>query len=324
MIAAGLLAKKAVEKGLTTKPWVKASLAPGSKVVTDYLKDAGPRRRTSTSSGSTSSATAARPASATRARSRPRSPRRSTTTTSSPPPCSQRQPQLRGPDQLRRPGQLPRLARRWSSPTPWPARWTSTCSTTRSATTRTASPSSSRTSGRPRARSRTRSCKSVRAEMFHKEYGEVFEGDERWNSLPVPHGRPLRVGRQLDLRQEPALLRGHARPAPAGRRDQGGPGAGGAGRQHHDRPHLAGRLDQGAGPRGQVPDRARRRRRRLQLLRLAARQPRGDGPGHVRQHPAPEQARPRHRGGRHPPPARRRGDDDLRRLGALPARRASR
>src|SRR5438552_2240700 len=41
MIAAGLLAKKAVEKGLQTKPWVKTSLAPGSKVVTDYLKRAG-------------------------------------------------------------------------------------------------------------------------------------------------------------------------------------------------------------------------------------------------------------------------------------------
>ncbi|MCX7126126.1 MAG: aconitate hydratase AcnA [Gammaproteobacteria bacterium] len=38
MLAAGLLAKKAVEKGLTAKPWVKSSLAPGSKVVTDYLK----------------------------------------------------------------------------------------------------------------------------------------------------------------------------------------------------------------------------------------------------------------------------------------------
>ena len=41
MIAAGLLAKKAVEKGLTTKPWVKASLAPGSKVVTDYYQASG-------------------------------------------------------------------------------------------------------------------------------------------------------------------------------------------------------------------------------------------------------------------------------------------
>ena len=41
MVGAGLLAKKAVERGLTTKPWVKTSLAPGSKVVTDYLKEAG-------------------------------------------------------------------------------------------------------------------------------------------------------------------------------------------------------------------------------------------------------------------------------------------
>jgi aconitate hydratase len=41
MVAAGLLAKKAVEKGLKTQPWVKSSLAPGSKVVSDYLGDAG-------------------------------------------------------------------------------------------------------------------------------------------------------------------------------------------------------------------------------------------------------------------------------------------
>ncbi len=41
LIGAGLLAKKAVEKGLKQKPWVKTSLAPGSKVVTDYLLKAG-------------------------------------------------------------------------------------------------------------------------------------------------------------------------------------------------------------------------------------------------------------------------------------------
>lgn len=41
MMAAGLLAKKAVEKGLQRKPWVKSSLAPGSKVVTDYYNAAG-------------------------------------------------------------------------------------------------------------------------------------------------------------------------------------------------------------------------------------------------------------------------------------------
>ena len=40
LIAAGLLAKKAIEKGLKSKPWVKTSFAPGSKVVTEYLRDA--------------------------------------------------------------------------------------------------------------------------------------------------------------------------------------------------------------------------------------------------------------------------------------------
>jgi len=44
LMAAGLVAKKAVERGLQRKPWVKSSLAPGSKVVTDYLKHAGLQR----------------------------------------------------------------------------------------------------------------------------------------------------------------------------------------------------------------------------------------------------------------------------------------
>ncbi len=41
LVAAGLVAKKAVEKGLQQKPWVKTSLAPGSQVVTEYLREAG-------------------------------------------------------------------------------------------------------------------------------------------------------------------------------------------------------------------------------------------------------------------------------------------
>ncbi len=41
MVAAGILAKKAAARGLASKPWVKTSLAPGSKVVTDYLTDSG-------------------------------------------------------------------------------------------------------------------------------------------------------------------------------------------------------------------------------------------------------------------------------------------
>ena len=256
MIAAGLVAKKAVERGLTTQPWVKASLAPGSKVVTDYLDDAG-LTPISTSCGSTWSATAAPPASATRPaqpgdlqgdpRRRPRDRGR-----------PQRQPELRRADQLRRPRQLPGLAaagrrlrdRRDDGHRP---------------RDRPDRPRPHRP-GRlpqghladPEAEVADAVAKSVRAEMFHKEYGDVFKGDERWNSLPVPTGRPLRVGRQLDLRQEPALLHRDAGAARAGRGDPGGEGPGRPGRQHHHRPHLARRLDQGPGAGRPLPDRARR------------------------------------------------------------------
>jgi aconitate hydratase len=44
MIAAGIVAEKAVKLGLKTKPWVKTSLAPGSKVVTEYLNFSGLNR----------------------------------------------------------------------------------------------------------------------------------------------------------------------------------------------------------------------------------------------------------------------------------------
>jgi len=52
LVAAGLVARKAVERGLTRKPWVKTSLAPGSKVVTGYLRRPA-SRNISTRSGST-------------------------------------------------------------------------------------------------------------------------------------------------------------------------------------------------------------------------------------------------------------------------------
>ena len=69
LIAAGLLARKANEKGLKPKPWVKTSLAPGSQVVTDYLTKSG-LQAISTRWASISPAMAARPASAIPGRSR--------------------------------------------------------------------------------------------------------------------------------------------------------------------------------------------------------------------------------------------------------------
>ena len=201
-------------QGLTTKPWVKASLAPGSKVVTDYLKDAGldaVPRRAPVQPGRLRLHDLHRQLGPARGS---RSPRRSTTTTSSSPPSSAATATSRGGSTpTSGPTTSPRP--RWSSPTPWPARWTSTCSTTRSATTRRASRSTSRTSGRPRREVHDTIQKAVQSPRCStKEYGEVFEGDERWNSLDGAPGRPLRVGRPVDLRQEPALLPGDARGSP--------------------------------------------------------------------------------------------------------------
>ena len=80
MLAAGLLAKKAVERGLHVDPAVKTSLAPGSRVVTDYLAQDRACKNISINLGSTLSVTAARPASAIRDRCIRRSRERSTNT----------------------------------------------------------------------------------------------------------------------------------------------------------------------------------------------------------------------------------------------------
>ena len=109
MVGAGLLAKKAVERGLTRKPWVKTSLAPGSKVVSDYYDKAGldavPRQAR------------LRPG---RLRLhdlhrqlRPAHPGGQQGDQRQRPGCglgAVRQPQLRGPDQPRREDELPRVA----------------------------------------------------------------------------------------------------------------------------------------------------------------------------------------------------------------------
>ena len=45
--------------------------------------------------------------------------------------------------------------------------------------------------------------------MFRTSYGEVFEGDERWNGLEVPTGDRFAWDDELDLRRQAAVLRGH-------------------------------------------------------------------------------------------------------------------
>ncbi len=114
---------------------------------------------------------------------------------------------------------------------------------------------------------------SIGSEMFTEDYADVFAGDQQWQSLPTPEGQDLRLGGRFDLRPQAAVLRRHAGRAGAGHRHQQRPGAAQARRLDHHRPHQPSRLDQGRQPGGGVPEVPRHRAARLQLLRLPARQP---------------------------------------------------
>jgi aconitate hydratase len=186
MLAAGLLAKKAVERGLQTKPWVKTSLAPGSKVVTDYLIEAGLMRALEQlrfnlvgygcttcigNSGPLPSAVskaveendlvvAAVLSGNRNFEGRVQSEVRANYLASPPLVVAYALAGRMDIDLYHEPlGHDPHGNPIYLRDI-WP-----TQEEVRQAIER-----------------------SVRSEMFHKEYGEVFKGDERWNSLPVPEG----------------------------------------------------------------------------------------------------------------------------------------
>ena len=157
--------------------------------------------------------------------------------------------------------------------------------------------------------------------MFREKYAQVFDGDERWRSLPIPTGERFEWSDDSTYIRNPPffehLTHDPVPPADITRRAR----ARRARRQRHDGSHLAGGLDSGRQPGGEVPDRQGRAAGRLQLVRRAARQPRGDDARHVREHPAAQPARARDRGrldDRCLPDGR--GDDDLRRLDEVPGR----
>ena len=138
----------------------------------------------------------------------------------------------------------------------------------------------------------------VRAEMFTRDYADVFAGDDRWRGLHVPTGDMFAWDDASSYVRKPPYFEGMP-PHPQPVADIVGARAlaklGDSVTTDHICPAGAIKKDSPAGnyltehgwPRG------------LQLLRLAARQPRGDDPRHVRQHPAAQPARPGHRGWLH-------------------------
>ena len=306
MVAAGLLAQKAVARGLESQPWVKTSLAPGSRVVTDYLERAGltgaarraalqPRRLRLHDLHRQLAARCRTPLADGDRRARPRRRRR----------CSRATATSRAAS-TRRCARATSPRRRSSSPTRSPARSTSTSTTSRSAPDRDGEPVYLRDLWPSPEEIATSSTRRSRPTLYETEYGSDLR---RRRALAVDagaDGRPVRVGRRLDLRARAAVLPRPRRRAAAARGHRRRPRAGACSatrsRPTTSRPPARSRRRPGR----PLPDRARRRAARLQLVRLAARQPRGDDPRHVREHPPAQPARAGHRGRRHGAPAERR------------------
>jgi aconitate hydratase len=186
MLAAGLLAKKAVERGLQTAPWVKTSLAPGSKVVADYLAEAGLMRYLEqlrfhlVGYGCTTCIGNSGPLPATVSKAiedndlvvaavlsgnrnfegRIQSEVRANYLASPPLVVAYALAGRMDIDLYKEPlGKDPQGKAVFLRDI-WPSQ----------------------------QEIQSTIDKSVHSEMFHKEYGQVFQGDERWNSLPVPEG----------------------------------------------------------------------------------------------------------------------------------------
>ena len=193
MVAAALVAKKAVEKGLTRKPWVKTTLAPGSKVVTDYFDKAGLTPYLdklgfnlvgygcTTCIGNSGPL----PEEVSKAVNDARPRRRL---------GALRQPQLRGPDQPRRQDELPGV--------PAAGRRVRLAGSMKVDITKDAA--GPRTSdGKPvflediwpsEAEVNDVVALAIGEDMFTDAYADVFAGDEQWQALPTPDRQHLRVG----------------------------------------------------------------------------------------------------------------------------------
>ena len=239
MLGAGLLAKKAVEAGLERMPWVKTSLAPGSKVVTDYLERAElieplvaarlrPRRLRlhdlhrelrAAAGGDLAGDRGARPRGGERAVG---------------------QPQLRGPHPPRGEDELPRLAaavRGLRARRPHGPRHRQRAAPGRHLPARHLADPGARSARRSSRRS-SRTC-SARATA------RCSRATRTGTRSTSPRATATPGTTQSTYVKQPALLRGHA-----GRRARGLRGHQGrardraARRQRHDRPHLARRRDQ--------------------------------------------------------------------------------
>ena len=318
MVGAGLLAKKAVEAGLQVKPWVKTSLAPGSRVVTDYLDRAGLTPSLEelgfnlVGYGCTTCIGNSGPLPEEVAKAVSAKDLAVASVLS-----GNRNFEGRIHAQVK--------ASYLASPplvVAYALAGTVLCDLTTDAlgTDQQGKPVFLRDIWPSAAEVEALVASSLTNEQFDKEYGRIFEGDAKWKSMPAPTGKLFEWDAQSTyVREPPFFIDFASEPAPFA--DILGARACGARRLDHDRPHLAGRCDRRRFAGRQVPHRARRRAGRVQQLRLAPRQSRSDDARHLRQHPAAQPDGARRRRPVDAACAKRREDEHLRRLDALSTRR---
>ena len=318
MVAAGLLARNAVERGLQRQPWVKSSLAPGSKVVTRYYEQAGLQEHLDTlgfntvgygcttcigNSGPLADEISAAIGEGDLVVCSVLSGNRNFE--------ARIHPEVKA-NYLASPPLVVAYSLAGRMDIDWETEPIGTGSDGEDVFLRDIWPSAKEVSDTIAT--------SVRAEHFSDTYADVFTGDELWRDLPVPEGELFAWAPESTYVRHPPYFEGMSRePGSVGdiegarvlvwlgdsvTTDHISP----AGSIRPDSPAGAYLVEHGVAAQG------------LQLLRCAARQPRGDGSRHVRERAAAQQARSRL--GRDVDEAHPvgRGDDDLRRVTPLPRR----
>ena len=258
MIAAGLLARNAVARGLTSPPWVKTSLAPGSLVVTDYYEksglleplaalgfdvvgygcttcigNSGPLAPEISKAIAEHDLSVCSVLSGNRnfeGRIHPDVPHELPRVA-----AARRRVRARGHDGHRPELRSDRPRRATANPVYLRDLWPSDAEITSVVES------------------------VLDRSMFVERYGSFLDGDERWRALPAPTGDRYEWDPESTYIRRPPFLDDVTGARPADRRHRGRARARAARRQRHHRPHLAGRQHPRVDTGGAVADRARRR-----------------------------------------------------------------
>ena len=319
MVAAGLLARNAAAKGLTAKPWVKTSLAPGSQVVGEYLKksglqkdldklgfnlvgygcttcigNSGPLPADISKTINANDVVAAAVLSGNRNfEGRVNQDVRANYLASPPLVVAYAIAGTMNFDFAKMPLGVDKAGKKVFLKDIWPSS-KEIASTIK---------------------------KAITKQMYTRKYAGVFKGDANWDKIAVKGGLTYAWDRKSTYVQNPPYFT-HMNRTPAPLTDIIDARVLGLFLEFdHHRPHLAGRLDQGGVAGGQVPDRPQGQAGRLQPVRHPARQPRSDDARHLRQHPHQEPDAAGRRRRRHHPLSVPRAVADLRRGDALQVRR---